>query len=130
MGYAHHSRSLDESMENIDSSKYYVILSKGTRLMMKSGAYANGHRGHLYIDEDGLKKEIGFSDLALIKGVSMGRSTIEKYNLRDIKSVNVDMEDLLRYITPEQAQSMCGYYIKSFNWVGTPYENEFNREWK
>lgn len=128
--YDQYLYELRETMENPNPEKYYVILSKGVRVMMQSGGYADGFRGNLYVDEDSLVREIGSSDLNDIEGVNnyfINKDKKYEYRLRDVRAVNVDMKRLLQDITPDQAESMCGFYIKSFNWVGTPHEKDIHR---
>ena len=123
--YSHYSRCVNESIDNPDPSKYYVILSKGVRLMMQSGGYADSDRGDVYVDEEGLVRQLGHSDLTQVQELRYSRSD-SFHKLHDVRAINVNMAQLFKDITPEQAESLCGYYHRSFNWLGTPYEKDFH----
>lgn len=124
-GFAFYSRDVQETIVGFDSNKYLVILSKGVKLYMKSGNRPTGNRGNCFIDEEALLREIGTSNLHEIKEINHAGEG--KYNLRNIDSLNVNMDLLLRDLTPEQAKSISGFYIKSFNWANTPYATTCNQ---
>jgi len=115
---------LAESIDGVKSEEYHCILSKGVRLMMESGRYANWECSGVYVDTEGFEAQLGTTSMSDIQG--MGFQGGGNIPFRDVRAINVNMNVLLREITPEQAESMCGYTIKSFNWIGTPYEKHFH----
>lgn len=134
--YDHYSFNADNHMEvdddhvyEYDAMRQVLILSKGVRLRMMSGGYADQEWQGYFQDSEGLKRQMGDDfGFCYIREVNRNHpySDDQMHNLRDIKALNVNMEQLLKEVTFDQAEAMCGYHIPSLNWKGTPHEKSFH----
>ena len=112
------------SFETNDKQKgiYKVLYSNGKQVMMKTGYYARSYeRGNDRFED------IWYPDFYKIERKDV--TLKEVFTFIDIfktERSTVDMDRLLRDLTDEEAEVLSHYLIKSLNWKGTKWENEFN----
>jgi len=110
----------DSQFENTDTTKgiYKVIYSVGKGVPMMSGSYARNYSFGYFLD-------IWFPDFYHIKHRDITVEEIMTFITDwEQKRKTVNMRQLLRTLTGEEAELLSHYYIEGLDWTGTQYERK------
>lgn len=96
---------------NGNNDEYRIFFSRGIKIPMKSGGYANWKFNHGYVNSDYLKD-------------TLGTTYIPTALQKDPLCTTVDTERLIREVNDDDIlQSISGYLV-GIDWKGTKYEKQ------
>ena len=114
-----------DSFETVEGKKKgisKVFYSKGIQVMMETGYYAKS-----YDSASGRFQDIWYPDFWRIPTNATAeqyKAFIEQWQAEHVK---VNMNNLLRSLTDEQAEALSHFYIEGLDWKGTKFEKEWHK---